>query len=772
MKPGIVVVFCFTSFLAAWLLFTVEPMIGKMVLPIFGGTPSVWNTCLVFYQTILLAGYVLASMLASGGAGEATPTGSSGASPSRDRERLRVRFALALGVLILLLGYLAGPISITSDERAAVDAGPVLTLLGILSRRAALPLIAVATTAPLVQQWFARTSHPRAGDPYFLYAASNFGSLLALVAYPFGIEPYLGLEKQSEYWRIGFGALAILILACFFMTRRLRLAVSGLDVEVPGTDTDLPRVSTHFRWLLLVFIPSSWLMGVTSYLTTDLAAIPLFWTIPLALYLISFIVAFSPSAGWVVTAASRMLPWLVLPMVLVSSAGFAHAAWIPLHLAAFFAGSVACHGALARLRPAARHAGDFYIQIALGGLLGGTFNALVAPLIFDRVLEYPLAIVLSCLVEPLMAPSPPTFTRRSVRSDLIIACLIFFLTALLTTNVIGVSESAVGVAVVMTASGLAFQACVRARGRPLRFALSMLAVLAASGLNSNVNGRLLHIERNFFGVVRVTHDPVQNVNRLFHGSTLHGQQSLDPARRREPLAYFTRSGPIGQVFEDVRPRWRQPDANIAIVGLGAGTLAAYAEPGEHWSFYEIDSAVVRIANDHRYFHYLEDCRTSKVLTVLGDARLRIAEAPAHSFSLIVLDAFSSDAVPVHLVSREAIALYRDKLRPGGMLVFNLSNRYLDLAPIMARQADDAGLLCRVRLDLEASEDDKRGGKQPSIWAVMTANLADLGPLAADSRWSRPEPRARARVWTDDYSDMASYVLFKPRPVVSRGQGMP
>jgi hypothetical protein len=313
----------------------------------------------------------------------------------------------------------------------------------------------------------------------------------------------------------------------------------------------------------------------------------------------------------------------------------------------------------------------------------------------------------------------------------------------------------------MVATGLGLYSCVTARRRSIRFALVALAVLTASGLGPGVSGRLLHIERNFFGVVRVTRDIERNVHRLFHGSTLHGQQSLDPALRREPSTYFTHSGPIGQVFNAIQPRLEPPGERVAIVGLGAGTLACYAGPGQRWTFYEIDDAVVRIARDPRFFTYLQDCEADATDVVLGDARLRLRDAPDHAYLLIVLDAFSSDAVPVHLLSREAIRLYRAKLTSGGMLAFNLSNRYLDLDPIMARQSEDAGLVYRVRYDLNVSDEEKRSGKQASIWAVMTATERDLGALADDPRWQLSKPRPGSAVWTDDYSDLASYLLLTP-----------
>jgi spermidine synthase len=751
MENGIVLLFVVASFLASALLFSVQPMIGKMVLPVFGGTPAVWNTCLVFFQGTLLCGYLFSYGI--GG------TGTSG------RRQVSLFYLLAFAALAAV-SYMIQPIALrrSNDQPLSLNHDPALALLGVLGGSAALPLVMVSTTAPLIQAWFALIGHRRSRDPYFLYAASNTGSLLALLIYPFLIEPNLGLTAQSRLWKIGFTILATLVLACGLAARwmnRSQPAVSEASVCHPPAENGLTAV-TWAWWIALVFLPASWLMGVTTYLTTDLASIPLMWIIPLSLYLLSFILAFSSFTVRLVWAANWLLPYLIAALVLVMLAGFVHLVWIPLHLAAFFAGALACHGALARMRPPARNLSAFYVTIALGGLLGGIWNALVAPVLFDRIVEYPLALILACLIVPTSKTRWNQGTSKKWLRDLVFAAVVFGLTLILATNQAKLSDSVVGAIGVMIASGLGFLACVTADRRPIRFALVVAGVLVAGGLTPGVNGRLLHIERDFFGVLRVTHDTQQNANRLFHGSTLHGQQSLDPAFRHEPLTYFTRSGPIGQIFRAMERRLNRPDTRVAIVGLGVGTLASYAEPGQRWTFYEIDGAVERIARNPRFFTYLQDCKADDVEIILGDARQRLASAPDNAYQLIVLDAFSSDALPVHLLSREAIRLYRAKLVTGGLLLFNLTNRYLDLNPVIGRQASDAGWVCRISYDAAVSDDEKRMGKQGSIWAVMAAQESDLDSLTADPRWQAPRLRQGSQVWTDDYSDLAAYLLFIPR----------
>jgi spermidine synthase len=759
MKAGIVVLFCLSSFLGALLLFSVQPMIGKMALPELGGTPAVWNTCLVYFQAALLCGYLVAHGTARLFA-------------------LRQGRLFALGLLAFAalwgIGYAVQPLELESilGRPLASDTQPAFILLLALLRSTTVPLVLVTATAPLLQAWFVRTGHPSSSDPYFLYAASNAGSLLGLLAYPFIVEPNLGVAAQSRAWQAGFLMLAVLISACgmtaWGLWRSKTIGDSsprlGLEAEaLPGVlARDRPwRAARYLQWIILVFVPSSWLLGVTTYLTTDLAPVPLLWIIPLALYLLSFILAFARATAGVARMAQALLPYVLVPWVLVMSAGFAHAAWVPLHLAAFFIGSLACHGALAAARPPGADATIFYLTIALGGLLGGVFNAIVAPLAFSRIFEYPLAVVLAC---PVVFGDGSWLRQRWLKvwmNDFLVPATVFSLTALVVTNRTGLADSVLGVLGVMVACGLAFYACATARRRPVRFALVVASVLAATGLASGPSGRLLYVARSFFGVLRVTHDVEHNVHRLFHGSTLHGQQSLDPLLRREPSTYFTRSGPIGQLFRSLDQRLAASGARVAIVGLGAGTLAAYARPGQRWTFYEIDPAVEQVARNPRFFTYLEDCQADSVAVVLGDARVRLRDAPDRLYQLIVLDAFSSDSLPVHLISREAIALYRTKLAAGGVLAFNLSNRYLDLDPVMSRQAQDAGLFYRACHDRHQSDAEKQAGKQPTIWAVMAAAEQDLGELELDSRWQHSAARARSQVWTDDYSDLASYFILTP-----------
>lgn len=729
-----------TMFLGAVLLFSVQPMIGKMVLPILGGTPGVWNTCLVFFQAALLAGYAYAHLGAA---------------------RLGLRGQAILHLLLLAACGTFLPIAIPAPPRigfASSEAFPAPRLFAALAGGAGLPLLAVAATAPLLQRWYSLGGHVRSHDPYFLYAASNAGSLLGLLAYPWWVEPILPLTRQGRVWALGFAILAGLILACTSITPSRIDPASRASRENSGGPG--PSLRAVARWILLSFIPSMWLLAVTTYVTTDLASMPLLWTVPLSLYLLTFVAAFARGARRTARVAPAVLPLVVVPLVMVLAAGFPHLLWVPLHWVAFFIGALVCHGELASARPDPRHATAFYLAIAVGGVLGGAFNALVAPIVFDRIVEYPLAVFLGCLASPGVGRRPSAGGIGSRRLDVLIPLVVFAVTVLLVMCGRGVIDTVPGALGVMVASGLGLYACVTGLRRPSRFALTVGGVLMASGLAPDPGGRVIHRERNFFGTVKVMHDAEANVHRLLHGSTLHGQQSLDPELRREPSTYFTRSGPIGELFDAIGPRLGRDGSRVAIVGLGAGTLACYALPRQRWTFYEIDPAVMRIAADPRFFTYLADSRARgvDVEVVEGDARRRLGDAPDHAFDLIILDAFSSDAVPVHLLSREAIRLYRAKLAPGGLLAFNASNRYLDLEPVLGLQAADAGLACRIREDVHPSADQRRAGKQPTIWVVMGRVDEDLGGLAGDVRWRVPRLRPGAALWTDDYSDLASYLV--------------
>ncbi len=719
--------FCFalSMFASALLLFLVEPMVARMLLPLLGGTPAVWNTCLVFFQIVLLAGYLYAhaAMRWMG-----------------KRTQIAVHIAVVAAALLVL------PVSISARDIPTGMENPAQWILITLAAVVGLPFFALSASTPILQKWFSQTSHKSAADPYFLYAASNAGSLVGLLGYPLLVEPVLPLSLQTHFWAFGYAGLLALVAMCAALVWRTQAVTAPHNAE-ENTHERL-ALRTLARWVALAFVPSSLMLGVTTALTADVPAIPFFWVLPLALYLLSFVLVFAKKPPVPHEMLVRRLPFLILIALIptVTKSRLPIAVLLVLYLLVLFAVAMVCHGELARSRPGIGRLTEFYLWISLGGVLGGIFNSLVAPVVFSSVVEFPLALILAALLRT--APD----IKRARTGDWLLPALL------------GVSMAAV-IAVVrheglkpgtLTNSlifGYSILWCLSFGQRPLRFALGLTAVLLASSTWTGQFGRILHTERSFFGVSRITNENADQFRYLFHGGTIHGVQSLDKAHSREPLSYYTKTGPVGQVFEEL------PAGNVAIVGLGAGAMACYMRSGQALTYYEIDPSVKRIATDPRYFTFLAQCAPDASI-VMGDARLSLRTAQDGVYSLIILDAFSGDSVPVHLLTREALQLYMKKLAPGGVVAFHISNLYLDLAPTLGNQARDAGLVSLVREDTAVSQAEIDGGKFPSRWLVMARSESDLGGLARDARW-RPAPMNRGtRVWTDDYSNLLGMIRWR------------
>jgi hypothetical protein len=615
-----------------------------------------------------------------------------------------------------------------------------------------LQVFVISTTSTLLQKWFTRTDHPSANDPYFLFAVSNTGSLVGLLSYPFLLEPSLKLSVQNRLWVIGYVLFAVLSLACVLVlwraTRSRELVSEERDVALDAL-VEEPSLSLKRRlyWILLAFIPASLLFGVTSYITTEIAPTPLLWTIPLALYLVTFILAFARKEFAYERIASYALGGLALLLTLVLAANATEptAAIVLLHLAFFFVAALLCHHRVASNRPSARHLPQFYLCVAIGGMLGGLFNTLIAPVIFNTIAEYPLLVVLACLIRPRDDNAESSTTDRLL--DVVLPACMGLLTVTLALVVARYKVSEVaGIALVFGIPLVLINH--RFRNRPVRFALAVGAVLLASIVYSETHNRTLHVERNFFGSLSVRFDPSSATRILYHGNTVHGRQFVDPNLQREPLSYFHREGPLGQIFRafNANPASR----NVAIVGLGAGSMACYALPDQNWTFYEINPAVIHIAQTTDYFTYLQQCSVASTNIVLGDARLQLQSAPDQHYGLIVLDAFNSDTIPIHLLTREAIALYTSKLAPGGMLAFHVSNRSLKLADVLAALAQQNGSRSVGIVD---TKQDPVRGKDPSEWVVLARQSPAFDSLTKNPRWRPLQPRTDADAWTDDFSNV-------------------
>lgn len=727
------VLYSICIFVSAFLLFLVQPMFTRLTMPLLGGSPAVWNTAMVFFQATLLLGYGYAYVLI---------------------KWLAVRQQLALHAIILFLPLLLLPISLPEGWFPPVEQNPILWLLGVLTVAVGLPFFVVSTSSPLLQHWFSTTRHAAASDPYFLYAASNVGSLLALLSYPIVFEPFLRIKDQSLLWAIGYGLLVMFTLRCTWQAWKSASTSepSRPSLEAPqqnkGTKISVWR---QLRWGILAFAPSSLLLSVTTYLSTAVAAVPLMWVVPLSLYLLTFALVFARRPpirhAWIV----RAWPYAVLPLVvmLATRATGPLALLITSHLTVFFLAAMICHGELAKDRPPVEHLAEFYLWLSIGGVLGGMFNALLAPVAFPFVIEYPLTLVLVCVLAP---SNPSAESSKPIHAhDVLFPLALGGLSVALVSGLSSVDSlpEKARAALMFTIPALV---CFSFSPRPLRFGLGIGALLLASALHVGQEGRPVHTERSFFGIDRVTTDPSRQYHWLFHGTTLHGMQSLDPARRRELLYNYYPTGPFGQVMAAMDPDVKKK--GVAAVGLGTGSIVTYGHPGEKWTFYEIDPAVARIASDRRFFTYLSDTNLETRI-VLGDGRLSLRSAPDHGYGLILLDAFSGATVPVHLITQQALELYLLKLAQDGILLFNISNRNLDLEPVLGNLAADADLVAISRHEAVVSNDELRRGKRPSHWVALAHTWGDLGDLVTDSRWKPARMEPSLGVWTDDFSSLLS-----------------
>ncbi|MDP2620240.1 MAG: fused MFS/spermidine synthase [Hyphomicrobiales bacterium] len=682
---GTLLLFGATLFLSALLLFSVQPLFAKMVLPRLGGTPAVWSVAMVFFQAMLLAGYAYAHAL--------------------------VRFVgLARGLLVhvavLAVAVFWLPFRIASGFNQPPESGVAFWLLALFFVSIGAPFFAVSANAPLLQAWFSRTRHRHAHDPYFLYGASNLGSFFALLSYPVLFEPAFGVGEQSQMWIAGYVALCAGVAVCGLNARSHADGWAGelqRGAAADAASRPAPTAASRLRWIALASVPSGLLVAVTAHISTNVAAAPFLWVVPLALYLLTFVITFQ---------RRPILPhrWmrLSLPITVIAVLALLYGhirlgivAETAIHLTAFFVAAMVCHGELVARRPDASHLTEFYLSMSIGGVLGGAFTTLLSPLIFTTVLEYPLLVAAALLALPEM--------RAMIRH------------------------------------------------RPL--VLVLFGMVAALALWTG-SIRVLERDRSFFGVVTVSLTPDRAFRTLTHGTILHGAERsadvLTGSARPEPLTYFTPQGPIATAITGHRERLGRP-MSVGIVGLGVGSLACYAAEGDKWHFYEIDPAVIRVATDPRYFTFLSAC-TPDAPIIVGDARLTVMREPDRSFDVLVMDAFSSDAVPVHLITREAIAGYFTKLVPGGIVVLNISNRYVELRSVLAAIADEENLAGAARVDLRGAE-ETRAMRTSSEAVVLARSPEDIWQFL-DAGWEplKTDPANPVRAWSDDYSNIVAAIM--------------
>jgi hypothetical protein len=717
-----------TLFFSALLMFLIQPMFAKLALPRLGGSASVWSLALVFFQAVLLCGYGYAHLLVKGA-------------------------GLRAGAMIhgaVMLCTMAGlPIAIAPGWDFPPEQGQAFWLLGLFAASVGLPFFAISANAPLLQSWFARSGHARSGDPYFLYGASNAGSFAALLAYPFLIEPFIGLAPQSTLWSGGYAALLFMVAACGALVALAAPAVEE-TTEAPAPDR-VPAWTDRLTWIALSFVPSGLLVGTTAHIATDLVSAPFMWVVPLALYLLTFVITFQRRPWLSHDFVINRLLAIMAPVCILVLMPFTDMWLVPVHLLASFTLMMACHGELVRRRPAERHLPQLYFLMSLGGVLGGSFASLAAPVIFDRVLEYPLLIAAAFAVVGLTRQSwKVSGWRFWVAVSVIPGTLILLL-------ILGGADSTVtgyAIAIWLLWSIVTILAL---SGFQLVQAIVLLSVILVYP-SVSLERHAIAQSRSFFGVSSVYRLEAGRFHVLAHGTTRHGTQEwidnngLPVSANPQPQSYYYARGPFGSAINHLRSIGGKL-SEVAIVGLGTGTMSCHANPGENWSYFEIDPGVVKIARNAELFTYLRDCAPGGRI-VMGDGRLRLQREADGKYDLIILDAFSSDSVPAHLLTVEALELYLAKLKPNGAVILHISNRFMELAGVVEGAARAKGLRAYFNtLDVRHwAADASLLDIRPHV-AVIGKSPEALGGLPADPGWAAAKPEDVPAAWTDDFSNV-------------------
>jgi hypothetical protein len=737
----VLIVYTAAIFVSALLLFSVQPLFTKMVLPRLGGSPAVWSVAMVFFQSLLLAGYGYAHYLI----------------------RIQNRIIMAgVHLVLLVIALLSLPLSIASGWGEPPSSGYAFWLLGLFAVSIGLPFFALAANNPLLQAWFFRTGHPSGPDPYFLYASSNIGSFLALLSYPVLLEPMFTLRTQNLIWTGGYGLLIVLIAFCAVL---LLGSPASAAIDAPAEDKIAapPPWILRARWIFLASVPSGLLIAVTAHISTDVAAAPLLWVLPLSLYLLTWVLVFQSRPLLPHKWMLMLQPVAIAGVIVLLAVGGEQNLLLTLggHQLCFFIIAMACHGELARTRPPAKYLTGFYVALSFGGMVGGLFAGLLAPFAFSWVAEYPILLALAALCRP------PGGQERLPRWSgwywpflAVIAVAMIapsyaedkFMTWLDAHRVWVIG--AVGVLSALMALGLNAE-------RQKIFATVVVALVLIRVYPAD-EGRVETV-RSFFGVHKIVVTPRGQYHVLMHGTTIHGAQKFQNddgspvAGRPEPITYYHQSGGIGQVVTALRERKGGP-LRVAVIGLGAGTLACASEPGEKWKFFEIDQTMVDTAHDPKYFSYIKNCEPD-LKPVTGDARLTFAKEPDGIYDLIIVDAYSSDAIPIHLATEQAMAIYKSKLAPHGVVLMHVSNRHLELASVVVGIASAN--------DLESwvfNEDSNRDNEYIFATEVVVSarDEDDVGKLATSKQWAMTEADKKQRVWTDDYSNILGAVWRKLR----------
>jgi len=677
-------IYACTIFLSAFLLFQVQPVIARMILPWFGGSAAVWTTCMLFFQTILLLGYLYVYWTVR----HLSP-----------KTHGKVHSAL-LGISVVLL-----PITPGVNWKPAGGGNPSYEILLLLAACVGVPYFLLSTTSPLLQSWYSKTG--KGVLPYRLFALSNLGSMLALISYPVAVEPFLPSRLQGTVWSVAYVAFVLLCVTAATITTRRVTAVTETSVETEEEIPAKPDAGSLAMWVALAACPSALLLAVTNHLTQDVASIPFLWIVPLVLYLLSFILCFDAD-GWYIRP-------LWMGLLIPSLAGMAYFLYtgtedfnmkilLSSFSAAFFVCCMVCHGEMVRLKPHPRYLTSFYLMLSIGGALGGLFVGLVAPYLFIAYFEFPIILVFCgfLAVVVLVSDKNSRFYEGWAQWPVI----------LMVSGVLGL--------------------CVFC-GQTVRHAV----------------GDYFLVQRNFYGTLRVREggEDRDAYRTLLHGAINHGEEWIHPERRLEPLTYYCPATGVGVA---IGTRQLGVPQKVAVFGLGAGTVAGYGRPGDHFKFYEINPLVLQISRQQ--FYYITESK-AKVDVVLGDARLSLEREEPQNFDVLAVDCFSGDSIPVHLLTKEAVQLYFKHLKPTGILAVHVSNRYLNLEPVVERIATSLG---KATLQVETEEDENESCFS-STWILVAANKAVFAQPTLVSAGSPVEPTPSLRVWTDDYSSLLSVI---------------
>jgi hypothetical protein len=668
---------------------------------------------------------------------------------------------VAVHLALLIIALLTLPLSIASGWGEPPTSGYALWLLGLFAVSIGLPFFALAANNPLLQAWFVRTGHPDGPDPYFLYASSNIGSFLALLSYPVLLEPMFTLRTQNLIWTSLYGVLILLIAGCGVLL--LRSPASAVVEQSDAADAPAPPWALRLRWIFLAAVPSGLLIAVTAHISTDVAAAPLLWVLPLSLYLLTWVLVFQSRPllphKWVL----MLQPLAIAGVIVLLAVGGEQNLLLTLggHLLCFFVIAMACHGELARTRPASKYLTGFYVALSFGGMVGGLFAGLIAPYTFSWIAEYPILVALAVLCRP------PADERLSHWSRWYWPLLAAIAVALIAPSYSGsgkvftwLDDHRVYVISAVAIAGMILAILLKANRAKLA-GIAILALVLIRVYPAD-DGRVETV-RSFFGVHKIVVTSNGQYHVLMHGTTIHGAEKFrnddgSPVTGRpEAISYYHKDGGIGQAISAIRARKGGP-IRVAVIGLGSGTLTCASEPGEDWKFFEIDQSMVDTARDPKYFTFIQNCEPD-LKPVIGDARLTFAKEPDGTYDLIIVDAYSSDAIPIHLATEEAMEIYKKKLAPQGAVVMHVSNRHLELASVVVGIADANDLKSWVY-----SEDSGRDNEYIFSTSVVVSarEEADVGALASSDKWALTEAEDNQRVWTDDYSNVLGAVWRRLR----------